>query len=143
MLDFVSAITSVQKIANDFSVALTIKNANRVYFFANDYFLHSIGMKREEVVGRKDDDFLSPENALLSSKHDKDAFEKMHPIEYSQDIEFNGAQIKIYVLKWVIAFSNGEVFCLCTLVDFYHNKSKVLAFRERIDMLFEEIREEK
>lgn len=141
MIEFVNAITSVQKIANDFSVGLTIKNARRQYFFANDYWLAAIGLEKEDVIGKTDDDFLSPENATLARELDAEAFSHKYPMEYSREVIINGNQIKYYVLKWIISFSNGEPFCLCTLSDLLNNKSKVLAFRDRIDLLFEKERQ--
>ncbi|MES2287046.1 MAG: hypothetical protein V4547_15245 [Bacteroidota bacterium] len=127
----------IQKIIDKFEGNVSFKNSKREYFFVNEQWLRLSNLKREEVIGKTDNEILSLDNAIRAEKTDMKAFEKQIPIEYTNSVILNGERIDFIAIKFVINFGSGEHFFLCTIADFLYNKEKVLAFRKIIDAFFE------
>jgi hypothetical protein len=129
--------TEVQNIINNFDGCFSIKNSKGQYLYANDAWLSFENHKLADFIGKTDEDVLSPENARITSKRDKEAFEKMVPIEYTCSITLNEKPVSFFVIKWVICIIPGQPLFLYTLADLLEKKDHVLKHRKHIDAFFE------
>jgi PAS domain S-box-containing protein len=53
-----------------------LKDKNSLYLWTNEPYARYLGIPREEVPGRKDEEFFPPEAAGRSSEHDREVVEK-------------------------------------------------------------------
>jgi PAS domain S-box-containing protein len=133
------ALDLIQDISNTFDGSISIKNPKGKYFFVNENFLNSLGLKRDQIIGKTDLEIFSKENAERIQKFDLEAYEKKRPLYYENFLTINGKALDFFITKWVVFFtSSDEPFFLCCLTHSIKNKDKVLYFREKIESLFEE-----
>ncbi len=132
------AIDLIQDISNTFDGSISIKNPKGKYFFVNENFLKSLGLKKEQIIGKTDLEIFSKENAERILKFDLEAYETKKPLHYENFLNINGKVLDFFISKWVVLFtSTDEPFFLCCLTHSINNKEKVLHYREKIDSLFE------
>ena len=132
------AIDLIQDISNTFDGSISIKNPKGKYFFVNENFTKSLGLKKEQIIGKTDLEIFSKENADRILKFDIEAYEKKRPLHYENFLNINGKSLDFFITKWVVLFtSSDEPFFLCCLTHSIKNKDKVLYFKEKIDSLYD------
>lgn len=138
MKDLPSLILSIQKLADEFDGSVSIKNASRRYFYANDFWLKTVGLKREEVIGKLDDEIVPEANASHIRKTDAEALSRQGVLQYRHTAELQGAPVEYIALKWVVRYSNGEPFCICTIATVVNKQDDILKLQERLDSIVAE-----
>lgn len=129
-------LTAVQDLANTFDGTVSIKNAERKYFFVNQAWLDIMKMQMSDVIGRTDDEIVPKENSDFIRKTDMEAVEKGCPIQYTNIAKVAGATIKYTAIKWVVFYQQThEPFCYCTIAHLDENKEKVIELQSRINAI--------
>lgn len=129
-------LTAVQDLANTFDGTVSIKNAERKYFYVNQAWLDIMKMQMSDVIGRRDDEIVPKENADFIRKTDLEAAEKGCPIQYTNIAKVAGSMIKYTAIKWVVFYQQThEPFCYCTIAHLDENKEKVIELQSRINTI--------
>lgn len=127
---------AIQDMANTFDGAVSIKNAERKYFFVNQVWLDIMKMQMSDVIGHTDDEIVSEENAKFIRKTDMEAKEKGCPMQYTNIARVDGTDIKYTAIKWVVFYQQThEPFCYCTIAHLDENKEKVIEMQARINAI--------
>ena len=129
-------LSSVHKIIKDFDGSVAFKNLEREYFFVNEKWLEIANLKKEDVIGKTANEFMSPENAALANKTDLQAIEQNTPVEYTSEVILNEKILTYISIKWVLNFIHDKPFFICNLSALTTDRDKVLAFRDTINEIF-------
>ncbi len=131
-------LVSIQKLINNFDGDVAFKNTKGQYIFANEHWLNFLELKKEDVVGKTADDFMTPENTRISKKTDLEVIEKKIPIEFTQSIIMNGKPVTYRAIKWLVNFTKNEPYFICFISCLVEDEDKVFALRESVNTLFKE-----
>ncbi|MGW0999851.1 SpoIIE family protein phosphatase [Streptomyces sp. NPDC002523] len=74
----------LQDLADHSSAVIFVKDVHGRYLFTNGQFLHRYGVRREQVQGRTDLDFLPQEIARAYREHDAEVLATGQPIEVDE-----------------------------------------------------------
>jgi len=139
MKTLAQALSSIKGVAKDFEGGFSVKNAEQKYFFVNDTWLSVMNMKREEVLGKTDDEILPPEFARFIKKTDREAVAmKGAPVHYIKETTVNGKRHMYAAIKWVVSYPDGTPFCYCMLAHEYENDKKLKTALARIRKILKE-----
>jgi hypothetical protein len=129
-------IIEIQDTLNEFDGTVSIKDAHRKYFFANDAWLNTMHLESDQVIGKTDDE-IAPVNAEFIRKTDQEVAEKKIPIQYINTAIVDGKEITYIAIKWVVYHQSGEPFCYCTIAHLYDKKDNVLAIQAKINSILD------
>lgn len=132
--------SSIQLMANSFDGVFSIKNLKGQYFFVSDNWLKILALKREDVLGKTDEEIPSLNTPnLVRTSTNLEAFDKKTPIKYINSLVYNGRKINFTAIKWVVNDENEVPFCICFLGDLVQNKKLVLAFQKDMDVILQNL----
>ena len=86
------------------------KDLEGVFLGCNPSFCEVVGLKKEEIFGKTDYDFVSKENADIFRAHDKNCMEAGHPLHFEEWITYpDGLQLLVDTMKTPFRDADGSI----------------------------------
>src|SRR5438034_7645794 len=76
----------LQAFTNNSPALMFLKDREFRYRFANERFLQRFGLRREQVVGYRDEEIFAREQAAERCAHDAEVLERGLPVHFEQDV---------------------------------------------------------
>jgi two-component system sensor histidine kinase UhpB len=89
--------------------AMSLKDRDGRYRFANLRFLARHGLRREQVIGRHDAEIFSARQAAAMSLHDAEVLMRGEPVQYEERVEIAGTTYVSLVVKFAAAGGVGMI----------------------------------
>ncbi|MFS8908573.1 PAS domain S-box protein [Synechococcus sp. OH2] len=109
-----------------------VKDLQGRYLQVNQAYLQKNGKLPEEVLGKADTEFFSPEEALELRKEDQRAIQSPAPISYERTICRDGKKQETWITKFALRDWQGDPYAVCGIaVD-------ITPLKEAQDLLLQE-----
>jgi PAS domain S-box-containing protein len=89
--------------------AMSLKDRDGRYRFANLRLLARHGLRREQVIGRHDAEIFSARQAAAMSLHDAEVLMRGEPVQYEERVEIAGTTYVSLVVKFAAAGGVGMI----------------------------------
>lgn len=90
--------------------AIFLKSTDLKYISCNNAFLENIGVNKiEDIIGKKDTDFLPKESAEEVNAHDKEVLTKKISSKYTEEIEISNGEKKVCEINKTPLWKNGKI----------------------------------
>ncbi len=90
-----------------------VKDLQGRYLQVNQAYLQKNGKLPEEVLGKADTEFFSPEEALELCKEDQKALQSPAPISYERTICRDGKKQETWITKFALRDWQGDPYAVC------------------------------
>jgi rsbT co-antagonist protein RsbR len=108
---------SLQAVLDTFDDLIFIKDRQYRWIGCNDAFCRFLGLRREQIIGHSDADYLPPEQVEVFYRIDGQVMESGQPIANEECItSANGEQHTIYTRKYPVRSEQGEVIGLAGII---------------------------
>lgn len=108
---------SLQAVLDTFDDLIFIKDRHYRWIGCNDAFCRFLGLRREQIIGHSDADYLPPEQVEVFYRIDGQVMESGQPIANEECItSTNGEQHTIYTRKYPMRSEQGEVIGLAGII---------------------------
>src|SRR5688572_18027150 len=102
MKTLADTLNSLSRILLHFEGTFSLKNVRGEYFYVNPRWLKNVNKKKEEVLGKRDDQIFDKTTADFIQNKDAEALKKRCCVEYTQHVKLPSLEGDFYVLKGVI-----------------------------------------
>jgi PAS domain S-box-containing protein len=117
---------------------MSLKDAEGRYRFANERFLQRFGLRREQVVGRKDGEIFAPDQAAAAAAHDAEVLERGTPVQYEHALQHADGERFDVVSKFPVFDAGGAVVGVgAVATDITERRMAEQALREQRTLLAE------
>ena len=99
----------LQAFTNHSPALMSLKDAEGRYRFANERFLQRFGLRRDQVVGRKDGEIFARDQALAAAAHDAEVLERGAPVQYEHASQHVDGERFSVVSKFPVFDAGGAV----------------------------------
>ncbi|HJY75973.1 MAG TPA: PAS domain S-box protein [Burkholderiales bacterium] len=128
----------LQAFTNHSPALMYLKDAEGRYRFANERFLQRFGLRRDQVVGRKDGEVFALDQAAALAAHDAEVLERGAPVQYEQASQRVDGERFSVVSKFPVFDAGGAVVGLgAVATDITERRIAEQALREQRTLLAE------
>ena len=128
----------LQAFTNHSPALMSLKDAEGRYRFANERFLQRFGLRRDQVVGRKDGEIFARDQALAVAAHDAEVLERGAPVQYEHASQHVDGERFSVVSKFPVFDAGGAVVGLgAVATDITERRIAEQALREQRTLLAE------
>jgi len=113
--------------------AISVRDADLRYQLANRAFEDTFGLQADWILGRRDDDLLSPAAAEAAHEHDRHVLTSGETVECEETIFVDGADRTLLTVRFPLRDSDGEIYAVCgTSEDITQRRRAELELSERL-----------
>jgi len=94
---------------------ISIKDMNGRYLLVNPPTADAFGFKPSEFIGKKPEELLTPELAIIIDKHDKEVIESKQAHTYKEIIPVRGKNHILNTTRFPLTDYKGEIIGVCTI----------------------------
>ena len=128
----------LQAFTNHSPALMYLKDSEGRYRFANDRFLQRFALRREQVIGRKDDELFSGEQALRSAAHEAEVLARGRPVQYEESVQYVEGERFSVISKFPVFDAAGSVVAVgAVATDITERRTAEQALREQRTLLAE------
>ncbi|HEY1291022.1 MAG TPA: PAS domain S-box protein [Burkholderiales bacterium] len=128
----------LQAFTNHSPALMCLKDAEGRYRFANERFLQRFGLRRDQVVGRKDVEVFAPAQAAAAAAHDAEVLARGAPVQYEQASQHVDGERFSVVSKFPVFDAAGAVVGVgAVATDITERRIAEQALREQRTLLAE------
>src|ERR1041385_2267565 len=128
----------LQAFTNHSPALMYLKDAEGRYRFANERFLQRFGLRRDQVVGRKDGEVFALDQAAALAARDAELLERGAPVQYEQASQHADGERFSVVSKFPVFDAGGAVVGLgAVATDITERRIAEQALREQRTLLAE------
>lgn len=107
-----------QRFMSNLPVLIWMKDAELKYTYVNDFFKEKFNMNDSDILGKKDEDFMKPENARYCLQSDLDALKSNSPVNsIERSTDPNSFYDYIMTIKFRIMNSDGNAYLGAVGID--------------------------
>ncbi len=92
-----------------------MKDKNLRYLLVNDAFARFVGLPKEKLIGRRDEEFLPPKLARICRKTDEEVLKTGRSKSFEVTLEFDG-EVRYFEGYKVPVFRGNEVACIVGVI---------------------------
>jgi PAS domain S-box-containing protein len=128
----------LQAFTNHSPALMSLKDAEGRYRFVNDRFLQRFGLRREQVIGQKDEQILARDQARAFSAHDAEVLARGEPVQYEQAALYAEGERFSVVSKFPVFDAAGAAVGVgAVATDITERRAAEQALREQRTLLAE------
>jgi PAS domain S-box-containing protein len=128
----------LQAFTNHSPALMSLKDAEGCYRFVNDRFLQRFGLRREQVIGQKDEQILARDQARAFSAHDAEVLARGEPVQYEQAALYAEGERFSVVSKFPVFDAAGAAVGVgAVATDITERRAAEQALREQRTLLAE------
>lgn len=102
----------LQAILKNTSKLIFCKDLDGKYLTINKQFESLVGMTRQEIEGKRDEDVFSSENALLIAKDDQKVKDELVTVEIEGQFIQQYTDVSLLISKFPLFDSNGDIYAI-------------------------------
>jgi PAS domain S-box-containing protein len=128
----------LQAFTNHSPALMYLKDSEGRYRFVNDRFLQRLGLRREQVIGQKDEELVSREQARALAEHDAEVRARGTPVQFEEATQRADGERFSMVSKFPVFNAAGKVVAIgAVATDITERRRAEQALREQRTLLAE------